>query len=305
MAEAALEELENNYGPSSFVPLVWHVMDSLETSETLARYDYYGVSGIPDTYFDGSDEILGAWPGIYEDMEAIVLNHLTDDPYVAIDLSGSTFGPPLHLGREGGTVQIHTTVEQTIPWDDVKVFTVIYEDYVDGQYMYTVRDVLPVESLSISQPGETRDFVKSFTLDPSWNPANVGVVVFLQSTGTKTVLNACKLSAVDAEITPETAIVPMGGNLDLTVDLTNITRYPQSFEAWLDVILPNGNEYPGNPYVGPVSLDLTSGQTLSQDLTLQIPDGIPAADYRLRVGVGNQGQPDHWEYDYMTVTVTP
>jgi len=305
MAEMALEELENNYGPSNYVPLIWHVLDSLGTPETQARYDYYGVLGIPDTYFDGIDNINGAWPKIYDDFEEIILNHLDDDPFVAIDLSGSHFGPPTDLGREGGTVQIHLTVEQTIPWEDVQIFTIIYEEYVDGQYMYTVRDVLPVESLLISQPGETQDIVKSFNLDPSWNPADVGIIVFLQSVGTKVVLNACKLSEVDVEITPETATVPMGSNLNFTVDLRNITQYSQSFEAWLDVILPNGNEYQGNPYVGPLSLDLTSRQTPSQDLTLPIPNGIPAADYRLRVGVGNQGQPDHWEYDYMTVTVTP
>lgn len=305
MAEMALEELENNYGPSNFIPLVWHVMDSLATKETEARYDYYGVLGIPDTYFDGVDNIPGAWPDIYDDMEEIVLSHLENDPYVAVDLSGSSFGPPANIAPDGGTVQIHLTVEQTIPWEDVQLFTVVYEDSVYGQYMYTVRDVLPEESLTISQPGESQDFVKRFSLDPSWNAADIGIVVFLQSIGSRTVLNTCKLSDVDVEITPETATVPRGSDLNFTVDLTNITQYPQSFEAWLDVILPDGSEYQGNPYMGPISLYLDSHQAQSQDLTLPIPNGIPAANYRLRVGVGNQAQPDHWEYDYMTVTVTP
>ncbi len=292
-----------NYGHADFVPLIWHVSDELSTSETQARSDYYGVTGIPDTYFDGTDDIIGGWPTVYDDMEQIVLSHLQDDPYVAIDLSGSS------INETGGTVNAHLTVEQAIPWGDVKVFFVVYEDSVEGQYMFTVRDLLPLEPLSISQVGQTQDITTTFTIDPGWpmgtNPQNVGVAVFLQSVGTQVVLNACTLSKVDAELSPETATVPLGGTLDATVDLTNITPWPQSFEAWLDVILPNGNEWSGNPYLGPVSLNLAGGQTISRDMAIPIPGGIPTGNYRLRLGVGDQARLDHWEYDYMDVTVTP
>ena len=94
----------------------------------MIRADYYGVSAIPDTYFDGIDNILGGWPGVYDDMEQIVINHLDDDPYVAIDLSGSSIGPLNRLGRSDGTVQTRITLEQDVPWQDVKIVTVVYED---------------------------------------------------------------------------------------------------------------------------------------------------------------------------------
>jgi hypothetical protein len=299
--EEALDELKQNYGRSNIVPLVWHRWDNFETQEILKRFNYYDeIEGLPTTFFDGMDNIRGRWEGIYEDFEPVVLDHLEEDPYVAIDLSGS------QIKDTGGTLNIRLEAIQELPLDDVDVYAVIYERELTDEF--TVRDVLLMEPLTISQEGEIQEIQIDFIIDselfPPVIPENAGIVVFLQSFSTKMVLNACELSNVDVEINPETAIISRGTDLDFRVDLQNATPYDQSFDVWVDVVLPDGNNHPAMAFKGPVQVSIPGEQGESGDLTLSIPDDLPTDDYRIRVGIGNYDQPDHWEYDYMRVSVT-
>jgi hypothetical protein len=299
--EEALEELKQNYGRSNIVPLVWHRWDNFETLEIVKRFNYYDeIEALPTTFFDGMDNIRGRWDGIYDVFEPIVLDHLEEDPYVAIDLSGS------QMKDTGGTLNIRLEAIQGLPLDDVDVYVVLYEKELTDEF--TVRDVLLKEPLTISQEGEIQDVQVDFIIDPELfppvKPENAGIVVFLQSFSTKRVLNACELSYVDVEVTPETAIISRGTDLDFTVDLQNITPFAQSFDVWVDVVMPDGNNHPAMAFKGPVPVNTPGEQGESGDLTLSIPDDLPADDYRIRVGIGNYDQPDHWEYDYMMVSVT-
>jgi hypothetical protein len=298
--EQALDELKQTYGRSNILPLIWHRGDYYETPEVMERFDYYGVTGVPNTFFDGVENIRGGYSWIYDDFEPIVLDHLEDDPYIAIDLSNST------MADAGGTLNIRLEAMQELPWDDVDVKVVLYEDGILDEFC--VRDILATEQLTISLAGEIQEIQINYIIDPELVPPvipeNSGIIVFLQSYATKQVLNACELSMVDVEITPETTSVPMGTDLEFTVGLQNITPYGQSFDVWVDVVLPNGTEHPANPFIGPVSPSVPGDWSYSKNLSLHVPDGIPTLDYQLRVGVGVMDQPDHWQYDYMTFSVT-
>jgi hypothetical protein len=291
-----------DYGHQNMSVLFWHVSDSYATSETESRADYYGVGGIPDVWFDGVERILGGGTNMRPYYEPIINTHLGWDPYVSIDLSGSS------MDETGGTVNIHLEVLQDIEIENPKVRTVVYQNNLIGED-FLVRDVLAHEDLTALNQGETQDIVKNFVIDPGWygvvNPEDVGVAVFVQTEDWRVVFNSCDLSKVDVEITPESATVPMGTDLEITAHLTNITPWAQSIQAWLDVVLPNGNDLPSNPFMGPVSATLPGGASIDYPLTVSIPDGIPTVTYRLRLGVGDQANSnDHWEYDYMSVTVT-
>jgi hypothetical protein len=291
-----------DYGHSNMTVLFWHVSDSYATSETEARADYYGVGGIPDVWFDGVERVLGGGTYMRPYYEPIILRHLEEDPYVSIDLSGSS------IDENGGTLNIHLEVLQTIGWTDCKVRCVVYQNNIIGED-FLVRDVLPLDDLTIRNVGETQDLVKPFVINQNWygqvNAEDISVAVFVQSEYQKNVLNTCDLSKVDVEITPESATVPMGSDLDYTAHLTNITPWRQSIQTWIDAILPNGDEYGGNPIVEPVLKDLPGGATVDHDMTISIPNGIATGDYKLRLCVGEQSNPNnHWEYDFMTVTVT-
>jgi hypothetical protein len=283
------------------VVLFYHVSDGYATSETESRANYYNVSGIPHSRIDGTSQIVGGG-NVKPLFENYINSHLNDEDYLGFDLSGSS------IVQDGGTttinLNVHIEVLQDLDPDDTfnRVRYAVYESGILGEE-FMVRDLLPIDNFNLTTAGETVDYVKSEVFTGN-NPANMGVVVFVQSQTSKHVLNACELSFMDVEINPETTSVPMGTDLEFTVDLQNITPYSQSFDAWIDVILPNGNEHPANPFIGPVSPTVPGDWSHSRDLLLSIPDGIPTTDYQLRIGVGDLDQPDHWEYDYMTFTVT-
>jgi hypothetical protein len=291
-----------DYGHQNMSVLFFHISDNYATQETESRASYYVILGTPTTVFDGTERVVGGGTNMRPYYEPIILDHLGDNPYVSIDLSGST------MDETGGTLNVHIEALQYIPYGNCKVRYYVYQANIIGED-FMVRDVLDVDQLTIINAGETQDFVKDFVIDPGWygvvNPEDIGVVAIVQSHNTKTVLNSADLSKVDVEITPESATVPMGTDLEITAHLTNITPWTQPIKAWLDVVLPNGNDLPSNPFMGPVSVNLPGGASIDYPLTVSIPDGIPTATYRLRLGVGNQDNSnDHWEYDYMALTVT-
>lgn len=81
-------------------------------------------------------------------------------------------------------------------------------------------------------------------------------------------------------VTPQGTVVPRGGTLNLTIEVENFTAQTQSFQAWTDVYLPNGNPFPGNPIVGPVSVTLQPYQTKSKALGHFVPQAAPLGFYR-------------------------
>lgn len=292
-----------DYGHSNMAVLFYHLSDSYTTSETNSRGTYYSVSGIPDVHFDGPQHVVGGGTNMYPYYQPIILDHVEDPPYVEIDLSGSS------ITETGGTLNVHLEALQQITQTNCVIqYVIIQEDIIGEDFL--VRDLLTSDNLTITNPGQTQDIVKTFTINPGWyggvNSEDIGAVVFVQSNWTKSVLNAATLSKVDVEITPESVTVPMGSDLNFTAHITNITPWVQPIRAWLDVVLPNGNDLPSNPFEGPVSLNLQANAVIDHPMTIAVPSGIPVGDYQLRLGVGNQtNSNDDWEYDYMTVTVTP
>lgn len=292
-----------DYGHQNMCNLMWHLSDSYATSETSARGSFYGVSGIPDVWFDGSQRVTGGGTYMRPYYEPIIMSRLTYDPYISIDLSGSS------IDENGGTVNIHLEVLQNITAQNPKVKTVIYQNNIIGEY-WLVRDVLTDETLTALNVGETQDIVKDFVIDQGWygvvNPEDIGVAVFVQSQNQRTVLNACDLSKVDIELTPETVTVPVGGDFDVIVHIMNITPWRQPVQLWLDVVMPNGNELPSNPFEGPVDVNVPGGADIDYPMTISVPNRAPTGNYRLRLGVGDQtNDVMHFEYDYITVTITP
>ncbi len=85
--------------------------------------------------------------------------------------------------------------------------------------------------------------------------------------------------AVSVGLSPAATTLSPGGTLEVTASLLNHTETAQSMEVWVDLYLPNGNPYPGNPLVGPLAPSLGPGAFVSRALSHQIPAGAPAGDY--------------------------
>jgi hypothetical protein len=89
---------------------------------------------------------------------------------------------------------------------------------------------------------------------------------------------------VTAAIAPvgSTTIPPAGGPLTYTVTLANPTGQPQTVDAWTAVSGPVNRE----PIVGPTSVTIPAGGTVSRTLTQQVPGVAPAGTYTYTLKVG-------------------
>ncbi len=96
--------------------------------------------------------------------------------------------------------------------------------------------------------------------------------------------------AVDATITPAfnngISIPAAGGPAPFRVTLTNPTVESQTFEAWVDAVLPNGSVF--GPIEGPQTVTLAPGQSVGPILFNQtVPAPAPAGNYTVRLRVGD------------------
>ena len=72
-------------------------------------------------------------------------------------------------------------------------------------------------------------------------------------------------------------VPPGGDSFDYTIYLTNIDPLSLVADIWCDATLPNGHI--SGPVLGPVSVDIGSGVTLSRERTQNVPAGAPAGTY--------------------------
>jgi hypothetical protein len=84
-----------------------------------------------------------------------------------------------------------------------------------------------------------------------------------------------------------TGNVPAGGGpVTFTVTLTNTTPEAQTFEGWVDAVLPNASVF--GPFVGPQTVTLNPGQSVGPiSFTRQVPANAPAGQYTVRLRVGD------------------
>lgn len=104
--------------------------------------------------------------------------------------------------------------------------------------------------------------------DPDLTRSDIGGLYFDQS------------HAVSARLTPhaDVAVVPPGGGgVEFTLRLTNIMYYIPQVEFWCNATLPSGNLY--GPVLGPVTLGVAPGATLTRLRTQTVPGNAPAGVY--------------------------
>jgi subtilisin family serine protease len=107
---------------------------------------------------------------------------------------------------------------------------------------------------------------------------------------------------VTVSITPDSSIVevPRNGSMGYTAKIINHTSVQQSIVAWIDVTLPNGNQY--GPLLGPVNLSLQPNQERTIHLNENIPGNAPYFTYTYNGYVG-YAYPDVLDFDSFIFTV--
>ncbi len=86
-------------------------------------------------------------------------------------------------------------------------------------------------------------------------------------------------------INPPIEIPASGGSFSFDVSVANVSTAPQTFDAWIMVLLPTGSWY--GPTLGPVTLTLPAGGSLARLRSQSIPGSAPAGAYTYRGYVGD------------------
>jgi hypothetical protein len=89
----------------------------------------------------------------------------------------------------------------------------------------------------------------------------------------------CGCPDVSVYLTPDTTVVHRSGRLGYDILVRNNTGISQTFQAWTDVILPNGKPYKGNPVLGPKTVLLQPRKWVIRHITQQVPGNAPLGDY--------------------------
>jgi len=139
------------------------------------------------------------------------------------------------------------------------------------------------------------------------NPVNVGTMDvtvtgpnYVPFEGTCQVISAIPNLAV--LLVPDAIMVPRGGQLGYTANVTNNTDSSITFQCWVDIILWTGQPYAGNPIFGPYQVTVPAGQSKHGHLTHTVPNNAPLQTYTCYARIG--GHPDDvWAEDYFQFTV--
>ena len=93
-------------------------------------------------------------------------------------------------------------------------------------------------------------------------------------------------------VSPPIIIPATGGSFDFNVTITNNGTSSVPFQAWIMVTLPSGATW--GPALGPVSLTLAGGGSITRLRTQSVPASAPAGNYSY---VGHVGQYPSVDYD--------
>lgn len=275
------------YGPygDNLVFLYWHVSDTYQISQGAARASMYGVGGIPDCWFDGVSNVVGAGSTIGTTYGPIVESRLATSSSVEIEVSGTI--TDAGSGLVNGTVHVVLRATDTGLAGSGSLLAqfVMYED-VNISYPSTVRDMLmseTVASTSLDEVGEEVVFDKTFTnvTNSTNDPLNMHIVVFLEDPSPQQIINAALMpDPYSFELAAEfnAAEIEFFGTVDYPVYLTNTGTADDTYTVDFTT------DFPGNPfewigqycttdgtcYMGPQDFALAAGEV--ETLYVKIAD---------------------------------
>jgi hypothetical protein len=183
LASVAIDSLAREFGPESLIVLEYHWADGLAIPEGEDRARWYvpGPFSIPNTWFDGLVNVVGATSGVYDTYRGHVIDRLNVPSPLSIELGVMPY-------QATASIRVVEPLSAT----DLTAHFVIYENDVDDRFDYVVREILPAEDLSLSSEGDSAVVEREFDIDPSCDPDHLGVVVFVQSESTKSILQAAR-----------------------------------------------------------------------------------------------------------------
>ena len=213
-----------------FIPMIWEG-DNHTSPNYSNRGNEYGLYYLPSAGFDGDVFDIGG--GSAYNRYLSIYNGLVN--------VSSPMEIDMELGVVGGEFAITADIlmTETIPADDYRIsFILTY--YYDASYNSTVVRYAE-EDFTLTSAGSTEQFQQVFTMDPTWDVANINGVVIIQNSNTTGtyVINGYPEAPFNMYPILQAAQSPITGLLPMFS--TNINEGP----AYLGVQFTN-NSFPQN-----------------------------------------------------------
>jgi hypothetical protein len=254
------------YDDDEFTCITWYLNAPWYIPECQVRDNFYGVSGIPDAYFDGYTQVLGGGgSSMFGSYSNVVNAHLGDPSPLAIT---SIYRWET---ATSGTLFVHVDVTDNVTTTSNYTHFMIVEQNALAGYPNVARATLGDELFTLTTPGQMIDYEKRFTLGGTWDPDDIAFVVWVQShTGIKEVLQASKARLGQG------ILVSPADNLEASGPVGGPFA-PSSKVYTIENIGPSAVDYnvtASEPWVDVVSGSGTLGAYSTTDVTVQLDDAL-------------------------------
>ena len=178
--------------------IAYHSGDEYQNSYSIARLNYYSISGIPTVKFDGILSVVGGGGNMYPNYLTKYNTRIAVPSSYTIEVEGTNSGMIDY--------ELDITVEKVSSAIDNPVMQVVVTESHIPEYWGGLTEVNYVERVMVPNQngtaldfagGNTEEFTINFTLDPNWVNEECELVVFLQNNQTKEVLQGVKYDIMD------------------------------------------------------------------------------------------------------------
>ena len=164
----------------------------------------------------------------------------------------------------------------------------VFHEWNQVTHTFTgVSHIMPLIGSSTSQIAGGCGFTNE------WNPSFWTIVAMLQGTPNDLLYvvemwPAGPLPNITINMTPinPPIVIPAGGgSFNFNATITNNETSSQTFGVWIMVTLPNGSQF--GPVLGPVTLTVPAGASITRQRTQVVPASAPAGNYTYTGNVGS------------------
>jgi hypothetical protein len=195
-AYTGLDAVKAKYDVTEFNAIrYYHSSGNYGCATSTTRINYYAAVGYPELYFDGTvglHRITSEAPsGIA--YQAIVNSQLDDPAYFKLTINSVDLTPP------GGSIDLNIEVKEDVPnISNMKLRMIITEDGLiqgDDTLDDVTRGGIADIAITVNTNGQIQNVNQTFALDPSWNPANLAIIAFIQNDTDKQVMASASTDA--------------------------------------------------------------------------------------------------------------
>lgn len=190
-ADQGIDVNKETFGRHEFNAIRYYdATGDLGNATSTARLAYYGTSAYPTGIFDGQTRVPRGDDAIAQgDLYRDAIESFLDDPsYFKLTVNAFSFTPPT------GSINIDIEVMEDVPnIANTYLRILIAEDGIDwnGQIQDDVcRGSVPDPTgvaVTVSTYGQVQNVTRTFAIDPSWVPANLHILAFIQDDDDQTV----------------------------------------------------------------------------------------------------------------------